>query len=252
MENKDLKWYHYVCLGVGILGVFFGPWLFTHPYPFGCRSLDFSNTGEIGDTIGGITAPIVGLISIFLLWWTLKEQLSFNNKQEKVNAAQNEYNDVSMILSMENHLLHMDENLKFGFTDSKETHKCIGISNLRFLYDGHLKDVSITANELDKTIVLVHVIEETASYLYRFLKKSSLSDDSKQPSYGMVEMFLSCIHDFYYKVESGQVRIMLSSADLHSGEADIESIEDSIKNRCALYRNSVKPTLSDCQQKCKG
>lgn len=35
----------------------------------------------MGDTIGGTTAPIVGLISIFLLIWTLIEQKKSNDKQ---------------------------------------------------------------------------------------------------------------------------------------------------------------------------
>ncbi len=38
-------------------------------------------TGAVGDTIGGTTAPIVGLISIFLLIWTLIEQKKSNEKQ---------------------------------------------------------------------------------------------------------------------------------------------------------------------------
>lgn len=39
------------------------------------------DTGQIGDTIGGTTAPIVGIVSIFLLAYTLIEQLKFNAKQ---------------------------------------------------------------------------------------------------------------------------------------------------------------------------
>lgn len=39
---------------------------------------DFSSTGEIGDTIDGTTAPIIGLISIILLYRTLQEQIKFN------------------------------------------------------------------------------------------------------------------------------------------------------------------------------
>lgn len=38
-------------------------------------------TGQIGDTIGGITAPIIGIVSIYLLARTLHEQLKFNSVQ---------------------------------------------------------------------------------------------------------------------------------------------------------------------------
>ena len=54
MENKNPRSKYYACLFIGIFGVIFGPWLFTHPYPLNLQSLDFSQTGSIGDTIGGI------------------------------------------------------------------------------------------------------------------------------------------------------------------------------------------------------
>lgn len=47
-----------------------------------CKFFSFNQyTGAVGDTIGGTTAPIVGLISIFLLIWTLIEQKKSNDKQ---------------------------------------------------------------------------------------------------------------------------------------------------------------------------
>ena len=60
---------------------------------FGCLNTDFTNTGQIGDTIGGITAPIIGLISIGLLYITFKEQREFNKKQVEFNKEQNKFND---------------------------------------------------------------------------------------------------------------------------------------------------------------
>lgn len=82
---KNLRLYQVIILIIGVLGVCIAPWLFTHPVPFGWKSLDFTQTGSIGDTIGGITAPIVGLVSILLLWWTLRSQLEFSAKQEQIN-----------------------------------------------------------------------------------------------------------------------------------------------------------------------
>lgn len=81
-EMNKLKTGHYVLLIAGIIGVVFGPWLFTRQYHGDWSFFDFSQTGQIGDTIGGITAPIVGLVSIFLLWWTFRAQLKFNEDQE--------------------------------------------------------------------------------------------------------------------------------------------------------------------------
>lgn len=47
--------------------------------------MNYSNAGEIGDAIGGTTAPIIGSISIILLCWTLFEQINFNKIQNKAS-----------------------------------------------------------------------------------------------------------------------------------------------------------------------
>lgn len=59
---------------VVLLVVFFAPSVL-------CMNSFTQDTGAVGDTIGGTTAPIVGLISIFLLIWTLIEQKKSNDKQ---------------------------------------------------------------------------------------------------------------------------------------------------------------------------
>lgn len=55
------------------------PWLLTR----GLTNIDFTNTGQIGDTIGGLTAPFLNLLSVTLLYLTLKEQMKFNKDQSK-------------------------------------------------------------------------------------------------------------------------------------------------------------------------
>lgn len=55
------------------------PWLLTRESIWPCMS--FIETGQIGDTIGGTTAPVIGIISIYLLYRTLKEQQDFSAKQ---------------------------------------------------------------------------------------------------------------------------------------------------------------------------
>lgn len=86
-------------LGVGIIATLLSPVLLTRDSFWGI--FDFTETGQIGDTIGGITAPIVGLVSIILLYITLKEQQDFNAQQvidNRVNhllAIQNDLNSLS-------------------------------------------------------------------------------------------------------------------------------------------------------------
>lgn len=65
----------------GILFTLFSPVLFIQKW----TNIDFTNTGQIGDTIGGITAPVIGILSILLLYYTLWEQICFNKKQKEIS-----------------------------------------------------------------------------------------------------------------------------------------------------------------------
>ena len=79
----------YVVLVV-VLFAFIAPRIMTLP---GAECLDLTQTGEIGDTIGGTTAPFWGFLSIILLYLTLKEQQRFNKGQQKFNEAQKGFNE---------------------------------------------------------------------------------------------------------------------------------------------------------------
>lgn len=54
----------------------------------GMECFAFTDTGQIGDTIGGTTSPIIGFVSVVLLAYTLIEQLNFNKQQNKFNDEQ--------------------------------------------------------------------------------------------------------------------------------------------------------------------
>lgn len=58
------------------------PWLFTNYNLF--PGLDFTQTGQIGDTIGGITAPIIGIISAILVYSAFIEQNRANQNLERL------------------------------------------------------------------------------------------------------------------------------------------------------------------------
>lgn len=56
-----------------ILWIIVGPWLLTR-----FSILDLTATGQIGDTIGGITAPIIGLVSAVLIYLSFTAQIRAN------------------------------------------------------------------------------------------------------------------------------------------------------------------------------
>ena len=78
-NNKDLdkveKIAYFLC-GILIFFLLMSPILFTRPAI--CGWFDFTNTGSIGDTIGGLTSPFVGLIGAILVFISFRQQVKAN------------------------------------------------------------------------------------------------------------------------------------------------------------------------------
>jgi hypothetical protein len=78
MKNLFDSKFYFLTL-VAILLSFLSLYIITRPAIL--NVFDFSNTGSIGDTIGGITAPIINLIGALLVYITFKEQFNANKIQ---------------------------------------------------------------------------------------------------------------------------------------------------------------------------
>jgi hypothetical protein len=75
----------------GVCLIFLSLWVFTKP-AFS-SDWDFSNKGQIGDTIGGISAPIINLIGAILVFLSFKEQFEANKIQRE--ALKNEIDNIN-------------------------------------------------------------------------------------------------------------------------------------------------------------
>ena len=94
-------------------------------FTFTCKKL-FKCTGQIGDTIGGITAPIIGLISIWLLYTTFKEQRKFNKKQVEFNSLMTIKNLEDKIWEkLDNLVITHDDKTYMGFDRIVANKDCI-------------------------------------------------------------------------------------------------------------------------------
>ena len=63
-----------------IIGGCFAPWLFTGE---GCERLDFTETGQIGDTIGGVMGPFIAMAGVFLTFVAFLMQVRANEIQRE-------------------------------------------------------------------------------------------------------------------------------------------------------------------------
>lgn len=91
-----------------IVVIFFMPILLTRKIGF----IDFTSTGQIGDTIGGITAPFISMIAAFLTYCAFMKQLEANdihfkrsNNQDNALSRErfehNFFNFLSLLKSLE-------------------------------------------------------------------------------------------------------------------------------------------------------
>jgi hypothetical protein len=94
------KWF----LALGIVVILVMPFLLTREYFIG--KFNLSTTGQIGDTIGGITAPFLNLIGAFLVFYALKAQVTANeliqiqiDKDNDAKECENEAQNLNQLYS---------------------------------------------------------------------------------------------------------------------------------------------------------
>lgn len=97
---RQAKW----LLLIGGLVILFMPLLLTENY-FQQR-FNFSETGQIGDTIGGITSPFLNLIGAILVFYALQAQVKANeliqeqiDKDNDVRECENEAQNLNQLYS---------------------------------------------------------------------------------------------------------------------------------------------------------
>lgn len=69
-----------ITLVLSLAASLLGPWLLTKPAYW--ESLDFTKTGDIGDTIGGIIGPILSFGTMLLVYFSFQKQFEANELQK--------------------------------------------------------------------------------------------------------------------------------------------------------------------------
>lgn len=77
---------------VFLIFTFLAPYLFSKGYSGIVFNAD---TGAIGDTIGGITAPFINLLAAFLVWISFREQVKAN----KMLSSETSYNFTKALIN---------------------------------------------------------------------------------------------------------------------------------------------------------
>jgi len=217
---------YYWGLGLGVVCVLISPWLFVRPAL--CDALNFSGTGQIGDTIGGITAPIVGLVSITLLFLTLKAQLAFNTAQVQENA-------VSQILALQAEILHADSKIEFTYqlNDKQSTSKDnygIGCLSLQLLHENNDDSTYLTLKQASFLLTQLKIFLSLCECYRSLLTSKQKALNIDQSYIEFVEGYENIITKFLKGIVDGTVHVRAGVMDAYSTD-DMESEIDSLKNQ---------------------
>ncbi|WMI69163.1 hypothetical protein [Mangrovimonas sp. YM274] len=170
-------------------------YLFTEPV-FWDR-LNLTSTSSIGDTIGGITAPLLGIISVIFLYLTLNRQIDSINDQK----LKNESDIIFMLLNqleVEYNQIYMNNTSK-DITTKLYGHEALTkYANSIFKYYNTAEERKFSTYYIADSILLVirsfKLIEER-------IKMSNLNDELKSMFTLKLETFYQCkLQDSLYKL----------------------------------------------------
>lgn len=235
-----LRWYQIILFWIGVIGIFVAPLLLTRPYPFEWDFFDFSQSGQVGDTIGGITAPIVGLVSILLLWWTLREQVKFNRQQMSIN-------DASRILTMQSQIIQMDDNIRYAYSTADRVHEGKGCASLRVLMKGTPSNVRIPYDTLKALIERVHILDVSVSSLVNVTKSSSLSKSEKKSTCSIAMVYVTELLQFYKLIANEEIEYLLPINEAGNELINQSSAKAYLENIARLYLESLTSLKSICE-----
>ncbi len=168
---------------VFIVFSFFAPWIFTQPNLLG---LDFSSTGQIGDTIGGIMSPFIAILGIILTYSAFYIQYEANKQQrEQFNKELKSQREQFLRTQLEHQFYEMLK-IHRSNVDNLVCYKKNDLYNIQipFLFDLFEKKQSKGIKAFS------HLINELYFY-YRIVSKHLSKEETKEKMSIAYELFWS-------------------------------------------------------------
>lgn len=219
---SKLEWVLFIVFGIII---FFIPIILTRESSI----VSFANTGEIGDTIGGTTAPFLGFFGSILVYLALKAQIEANEqvrkqfeKQEKEQIEENrkEYfrsrsniilNEINSFYYSFNGELNVLKNQKLNYQGSQAILKLLENSRNTFYGQKKVESPSLIEPKLKELESLLLFFEIT---IIELLKDEILLDSNKNE----LAQFLKFIFESKLKNNFEKVEKFKSTHDISCPE----------------------------------
>ena len=155
-KQKTHKRPNFWPLVIAAVAVLCLPAILNRPTIFGIEALDFSNSGQIGDTIGGITAPFFNLIAAVLIYLSFKEQTKANEYFVRSSKIEKEHDLLfHLIENLDSRIGAFEHRLTTNHSDGQKTTTIYsGIAGIQsYTNDLHMNDARFAkqlVNNLDK------------------------------------------------------------------------------------------------------
>lgn len=184
-KKKMFKWsYIETIFCISAVLVVFVPLLLTRSW--GLPS--FKDTGDIGDTIGGTTAPFIGLLSAWLVYKALKAQIDANEKiQEQFEKQKKDEKNDKIISFVTEQLNVLREDIKefrmvesgYSDFDGDNITGSEAIEKILFNYPT-CKSTHKTISTYNSKILEIKSFLQTVEYLVDLVIKSEIDGDEKE------------------------------------------------------------------------
>lgn len=246
--NKWMKWSFLIV----IISCLFLPWILTSNY----TGIDFSESGQIGDTIAGITSPLIGLFAAFLVYLSFEQQRLANEYLSKEST----YNYITKRLTSINNKFE-----SFRVTQSATYSFCekIRIETKSFFDKGYFIDVIpekgepiIVVNKLKNMTTDSNILYSRIQKLYHiasnYLAFTEELLDEKNTNFSnslKLEMVLEIENDIEFIIkDSASITLLIDSImesdNVQKRENQIVTILGKLINKLEkLFENSKKLKL---------
>lgn len=214
MEDKKLKkpiikfsqweWLTIISL---IFFALFGPLLFSKLSLF---NISFLNTGQIGDTIGGISAPFVSLLAAFLVYKSFVAQIQANQDQR------NDHEDQMKLIRQEqtlNTVIHLIEKVENDIYAKENTIEGGSVNSLRellkefyqdkeFPYSGEPNKATANLNfNFQRVLSLIESNIGNLQRVFNLINHYSSTYDSEENVYDLSNFYASKLSEILVKTQ---------------------------------------------------
>mgnify|MGYP001148793339 CR=1 FL=1 len=219
------------------------PIIFTLP---GFECFNKTTTGQIGDTIGGTTAPFWGFLSVILLYLTFREQRVFNREQLSFNRTQQAASDYEILMKIRDNISSLcnalELNIVHQIVPGKSQFK--GASFIEELRNTTHPDNYIEEAEFDKLYKNVVEIAELCLLYYNLIQQSSLENGLKKAFFQSISIHSEYINRLFFLYLQKNINIIKTTC---STEDDLFERYKNANERIIEQFKNAKLALQNIQ-----